>query len=321
METKASYVAVGAFVLLLGLGIVGFVVWLGALSLERETDRYLIHFTGTVTGLQVGSPVSYRGIPVGQVTEVRIDPDNIEQVEVVIEIAADTPVKVDSIASLELQGITGGVYILISGGTQDSPRLEPIEGRRLPVIRSRPSTLQQLVTNAPELLAGAARLLNNANRLLSGQNQRTITQILEDVRRVTSALAERSDSLAQTVDRLDSLTANLDGLVAEVRVDAAVISDELRTTLTTANRNIVTVVDQIEQLSRAYAGVANQIAGLIAANRESIQDFTSIGLYEFTQMVSELRGLAQNLSRVAARLERDPAQFLFGTSDQGVSLE
>ena len=74
METKASYVAVGSFVLVVAAGLIVFVTWLGKVSIDREFDRYLILFSDSVTGLQVGGAVRYRGVPVGTVSDIRLDP-------------------------------------------------------------------------------------------------------------------------------------------------------------------------------------------------------------------------------------------------------
>ena len=74
METRASYIAVGAFVLVLILGLVGFVIWVGKFRGAEQFARYDILFAGSVTGLQVDGTVRYRGIPVGRIIDIRIDP-------------------------------------------------------------------------------------------------------------------------------------------------------------------------------------------------------------------------------------------------------
>ena len=108
METRASHVAVGTFVLLLLLGLTGFVVWISKFQQAADLKRYDILFEEAVTGLELDSNVRYRGVPVGRVQDIRIDPANIERIRVTIEVRGDTPVKVDTKASLELQGLTGG---------------------------------------------------------------------------------------------------------------------------------------------------------------------------------------------------------------------
>ena len=118
METRANHVLVGSFVLALVAAAVVAALWLSKIELDRTQVRFLIYFQGNVTGLNIGSAVRYRGVPVGNVIDIRIDPENVERVRVLIEVTDDTPVKRDTIASLGIQGITGIAFIQLSGGTQ-----------------------------------------------------------------------------------------------------------------------------------------------------------------------------------------------------------
>jgi phospholipid/cholesterol/gamma-HCH transport system substrate-binding protein len=88
METRASYVVVGAVVLALLAGLVAFSLWLVEAGVDRNLARYEIAFAGSVSGLPDGGQVLYRGIPVGRVADIRIDPANVENVLVTVEIDA-----------------------------------------------------------------------------------------------------------------------------------------------------------------------------------------------------------------------------------------
>jgi phospholipid/cholesterol/gamma-HCH transport system substrate-binding protein len=96
VENRANYILVGSFVLLVVLGLFGFVIWLAKIEVDREFARYTIYFDGSVSGLSTASNVLYNGIPVGTVGSIRIDPQNPQRVRVVVDIATDTPVKKDS---------------------------------------------------------------------------------------------------------------------------------------------------------------------------------------------------------------------------------
>src|SRR6266478_1723621 len=98
METRANYVAVGAFVLAMLVAIVVAVAWLGASSFNRDFAHYDINFAGSVTGLAQGSAVRYNGIQVGRVIELRINPKNLEQVRVTIEVDPTIQIKTDAVA-------------------------------------------------------------------------------------------------------------------------------------------------------------------------------------------------------------------------------
>lgn len=321
METRASYVAVGTFVIAAIIGLVVFASWLGKVSIDREFDSYLIYFTGSVTGLQDGSSVRYRGIPVGTVTDIRIDPENVEQVRVMVDVKPGTPIVSSNVATLAIQGITGASFVEIIGGMQGDPLLQPEPGERLAVIPSQPSSLAELLENFPRLLESATRLADSASTFLSDGNLDAVSGILENVNTLTQTLSDRSQEISGAVERLESLAVNVDGIVAEARVDLARLSDRVDTTLQTVDGELSLTSAELRELARAATATSNQITAFMRENRPGINEFTSSGINEFTLMVQEMRTLATNLSRVAVRIERDPAQFLFGSSDQGIRVE
>lgn len=321
METRASYVVVGSFVLAGIFGLVLFATWLGKLSIDQQFDRYLIYFSGSVTGLQAGSPVRYRGIPVGTVTDIRIDPANVERVQVTVDVAPGTPIVVSNVATLAIQGITGASFVEIIGGVQGDPLLEPAPGERMAVIASQPSSLAELLENFPRLLESATRLADAATVFLSEENLDSVTNILSSVDALTRTLSDRSEEISTAVERLESLTVNVDGIVSEARVDLARLSDRLDTTLQTVDQELSLTGRDIRELANAATDTSNQLTVFIRENRPGIREFTGGGINEFTLMVQELRTLATNLSRVAVRLENDPTQFLFGSSEQGIRVE
>ena len=129
METRANYFLVGLFVLALVAGTFVLLMWLGRSGLQDDRVLYYIYARGSVTGLQNGAPVQYRGVPVGTVTDIAIDADNVELIQVTVAIKAGTPIKTDTVAQLQLQGITGLSFVQLSGGTREAPMLEPPPGK------------------------------------------------------------------------------------------------------------------------------------------------------------------------------------------------
>ena len=154
MENRAHYVIVGGFVIAILVGILVSIVWLTRLQFQREGAIYDIFFRGSVSGLNDGAPVNYNGVPIGRVIGIRLNSENVERIRVRIVVDAAIPIKQDAVASLETQGITGQAFVQISGGTNASPPAAIPPGRAFPVIASRPSHLQEVVTSAPQLLSG-----------------------------------------------------------------------------------------------------------------------------------------------------------------------
>lgn len=317
METRAGYVAVGGFVLLLLAGLVLFVLWLGRFQSEAQFAYYDIFFRGSVTGLQIDNPVRYRGVQVGRVVDMGIDEENIEQVRVTVEVRRGTPVKTDSVASLELQGITGVAYVQIAGGTREAPALPERADRPYPVIPSVPSRLEEIFEGAPDLVNRLNELVGRATLLFSEENVAAIGATLQNLERVTGALAATSGDMtrflaagAGAADQVRSMTAEFELLAKELRAGMGSLQSEGMET-----------VEDLRETAAAFRGVARELERLIAENREPIRDFTVTGFYELTQLLTEVRLLVASMSRVSAQIERDPARFLFGDRQRGFEAQ
>ena len=366
METKANYVIVGAFTLVLLLGLVTAVVWLADVEFDEEFSYYDLLFEGSVTGLKPGNPVRYRGVPVGVVTDMKINPDNVEQVKVTIEVPNETPIKEDSEASLEFQGITGIAFVQIAGGTHAAPKLLRVPGQGNPVIKSKPSQLQEIIEAAPELVNRVISLVDRANLLLGDANQKNFAEAMTNVNSITRSFAAGSDDIntllsdgASAVTELEKASAEVLLLVKDLRRTVGELSQMTKGTLDDSRGLLVDVRDNVnlitgdargtigeintlsKRLSKEFSGMGpytketmaavKQAAGdlsasqeelteLLAENRRPINNFTSAGLYEITQLVAEARSLMTALSRISGQLERDPARFLFGDAQRGVGV-
>src|SRR5215471_7244739 len=145
METRAHYVAVGIFVL--GAIILAFVavLWLAHAEFGEQAQRYYIYFKGSVAGLNKGSQVQYNGIPVGQVADIRVDPDNLEQIQVTVAINTSiVDIKSDARAYLDTNILNGIATIQIRGGTRQAQALQPEPGHKYPVIQPGRTELEQV---------------------------------------------------------------------------------------------------------------------------------------------------------------------------------
>jgi phospholipid/cholesterol/gamma-HCH transport system substrate-binding protein len=312
METRASHIAVGAFVLILLFGGLGFLVWVGHFSERVIESHYYTRFAGSVAGLDVNSNVLFGGIPVGHVTSVEVDPQDSALARVDMLVKADTPIRTDSVATLALQGITGGVLVEVSRGTQSAQRLKPESE-----IPSAYSSLERLLSGAPELVTKANGLLDRASTFLSSQNSAELARILTNLDHLTGQLATSSD-------HVDGLLTGADAAVTQVTATALEIQ-KLTTDLRGSTGKLVTAADKAVDQIRALAGNFNKTAvdlnGLIQDNRQPIHDFATTGLYELSSMITEVRLLAQTLNRVALEIERDPARFLFGDRQKGFEAQ
>ena len=148
METKANYVLIGAFTILVTLFLLLFALWAAKFSSDRNCREYQVIFTEPVTGLTEGGSVHYNGIAVGTVDKLSLDRNDARKVVALLKLKADAPIKVDTRAKLSQQGITGVPFIQLTGGSPGAARLEPTANSEIPIIRTEPSALQNIADTA-----------------------------------------------------------------------------------------------------------------------------------------------------------------------------
>src|SRR5215467_10612181 len=206
METRANYVMVGSFVLVILAGIFVAILWLAHTQFNQQLVNYDIYFTGSVTGLSVGAPVNLNGVQIGRVTKIGLDPINPDQVRVTIETDSQAPIKSDSVASMELTGITGIYYIEISGGTREAPPLTRQEGQPNAVIASKPSQFASLFASAPEVMNKVIQVADRLSQLLDDKNRVAIAQILANLEQVSEVAVRDADKVDGIVDDMKATT-------------------------------------------------------------------------------------------------------------------
>lgn len=316
METRAAHVAVGAFVLALVAGIIIFVVWISKFQ-QQDVVYFDVRFTGSVTGLATGNPVRYRGILVGRVGSIQIDPENPNLILVTIEVAKGTPVRTDSVASLEISGIAGVTYVQISGGGEDSAMLPQRSSPPFPEIAAKPSKLEQLFEGAPALVGRLNELADRLGELLSERNVQSISETLRHLETISSSLAGQTGGLSQ----LMTDGANAAEQIRSTSIEFQLLAQDLRSEVKEIGGVAQTAIADLEGTARSFSAVAAQLEAMLRENRTSLRDFATYGLYEATQLMTELRLLVATLSRISAQIERDPARFFFGDRARGVQVE
>jgi phospholipid/cholesterol/gamma-HCH transport system substrate-binding protein len=342
METRASYTLVGTFVLILMLALAGFVIWLAKFSSDVKYDEYNILFSGSVTGLSSDATVRYRGIPVGHVTNIEISPNDIDKIMITIQVDATTPVRTDTVASIEMQGITGVAYVQLTGGSETAPPLEPDPGESIAYITAENSALQEVFKSAPDMINSAIELMNRGSDMLSDDNRAAVTSILANISTITGELADNKDAIGALITDAQATLANVQGTTADIKQvttelsenigglmdDASKTLETLRTTLQTADTTIANAEPNIQATLADLRAAAASIKGAAAAaqnilqgNEAPINEFAQNGLYEFTQFIVDARSLVASLTQIAVQLERDPAAFLFGGNQSGYQAQ
>ncbi len=298
METKANYVLIGSFTILVTAFLLGFALWAAKYSSDKTWQRYQVIFNEPVTGLSEGSSVQYNGISVGTVEQLKLDARDPRKVQALLKLQADAPIKVDTRAKMSQAGLTGSPFIQLTGGSPAAALLRPNDRDHVPVIQTEPSALQNIADTANKLVA-------RLDKALSEENIQRISDTLENLRSTTDAIsAQRED-------------------VRQLLINARLASEDLQRTLRTADGAMTRVdreviaklpatMDKLDRAIASFESAGSNADALVSENRGPIRTFTRDGLQQLAPTLSELRVLMRDLRDIADRLDSNPAGYILG---------
>jgi phospholipid/cholesterol/gamma-HCH transport system substrate-binding protein len=308
METRASYVLVGAFVLGLVAAAVFFVLWLGRGEGGKDLVTYRVHFTGNVTGLAPGAAVRYRGISKGEVRNVDVWKERDDVIEVQIRVARDTPIYTDTVASLEVQGLTGSPFVQL----KRSPK-PGVEGKKVDasdagkiVIEGESSGLERIFEEFPKAIASVTQLADRASALLDKENQENFKSILRGASEALVSLRGLATEMTTVAREARAPVQELNNLAKRATASLGEFDKASQ------------AVDRASQNISSFMADARQI---VRDNRRPIADFAATGLYEFSLFLTDMRKFIRTFDRLLTRVESDPSQFLFGNRQRGFETQ
>ncbi len=287
METRANYALIGLFTLAVIFGAFGFVYWFTSGGQQATRKDYVVHFSGSVSGLSNGGSVLFNGLKVGEVTELGLMQKNPGQVYAKISVDARTPIKSDTTAKLEYGGLTGVASVSLLGGSASAPALP--EGG---VINAAPSELQDLLQMAQKLSVKADGFLDRANKLID-QNSSSFKSSLDHINTLTGNLADSSANLKATINAVDP---------AKVR---AIINNADQSM---AKVNALLGTGQGKTMIADISKAARSIKKL----SDSLTKFANTGLKQYQGLAVQGRKTLQEIDRTAKMLRRDPQSIIFG---------
>ncbi|GAB4065628.1 MCE family protein [Ancylobacter sonchi] len=340
METRANYTIIGLFTLLVVAAGFAFVWWFNGSASRGPRTFYDVVFNGAVSGLQTGSGVTFNGIPVGEVTALRLDAQDPRRVVATIAVQPSTPVKSDTRAQLNAQVLTGLASVGLVGGQPNAqPLREPDEGQ-LPRIQADASAMQDLVEGAKQIMGRVDDVVRRVDDLLRA-NEGKIGTVIDNVDKFTAVLGNNADNINGLITdvgaaarRIDVLAANLDKTVQ------AVDPEKVRTTvndinaftarLGTMSDKVDSILDNVNgltsgkdgqgmftEITAAAAEVRKLAANLDVRTAEltkNLNQFTGPGLRQYEALAADGRRTLSEIERVFRNLERNPRQFIFGGS-------
>lgn len=338
MEQEHRYFRLGLFVILTVALLLAVLFILGGRSLFQPTLTIETYFNESVAGLDIGSPVKYRGIPLGAVSDITSSsvayeddlPVGQRRAYIVVRMKISTTrvqikqlkneisdyVKRGLRAQTQIAGITGQLYVSLDyAGPQIPPELQFDWKPDYPYIPSAPSLTGEIIRNAQKFLAS----LNAANVETLGKNLNTLAETLNrkadklDVADLSKeALALFIDARA-TVERIDRVIANapIDDTVQRLASASAQLDNLL------ADPGLKQTVDNASALTgrlRALAASASldRIVKNLDQTIQRIDALIGDNQYDVRVIVQELRSTAENLRTLSETAKQYPAGIFIG---------
>lgn len=317
MQSQVNYALVGLFVMALGAALLGVSFWLTLGGETKTYDPYRVYFQESVAGLNLKAAVRYRGVQVGQVSAIQLNPHNPDQVDVVLDIERGTPIRRNTIATLSTRGLTGVASVELSGGNHSLP-LEKAPDQELPVIQAGPSLVARLDDAFNSILTNFDNLSKRLERLLSDDNQIALTQTLQNFSTITGAVADRADSLRQTLTHVETLTATLAGRAERLGKALDQVAGELEQTggLSTQVQATLSDIRASAQAIRKTADHFNQTSlaftALAGDGQRELQRLGQNTAPELDALLIQASDLMTTLQRLAGMLEQHPRALLIG---------
>jgi len=334
LAKRVSPTLVGAFVLGAFLIMILGLLYLGGGDWFADKRRFVIYFDNAIKGLTVGPPVTFKGVPVGRVTSLKVrynQKTGTTEIPVLIDIDPAKMITMDQREGLQpkllQQMIAQGLRAQINPESlvtnQQVVQLDffPNTTARLVEsslpygqIPSLPSAFDQLqaslgntAQSLPELAAAATVALNQVSALMSPANQQKVTHILENVEAVTGAFAAHDSDLNKTLSSLQQSTDELKHVLKD-----------LGDTIAENRKPLAEAVVRIGQTAQSVQRLSDQVDAILAEDRAAIQEFSNGSLYELSGLISDSRVLVHRANDTLDQINRDPSRFLFGNGDQGI---
>ncbi|KPH59595.1 MlaD family protein [Novosphingobium aerophilum] len=295
METRANHIWVGAVTLVLLATLAAFIIWIARIN-DTARNEYDIFFKQSVDGLAKGSGVDYAGVPVGQIKEIELWPQDPSFIRVRVKVDKKVPVTVGTTATIQ-GSFTGVADIQLEGAVKGAPLLTEPGPEGVPVIPTKRGGLGEILSNAPLLLERLATLTENLNLLMSEENRRSITGILKNTDKMTKDLSAATPQMKQTLAELqgtlnqatrtlvafEGVAGKADSLLGD---QGNSLAAQLRETLGAAQKSMETLDQTLQHAQPAFDQVSQQT---LPAAEAAIRDLraTSKALRSVTEKIDE----------------------------------
>jgi phospholipid/cholesterol/gamma-HCH transport system substrate-binding protein len=310
MYSKANYTIVGIFVLLFGAGLIWFALWIGKVGAYREFDTYRIEMTESVSGLSKDSVVKFHGVDIGRIDEIRINPKNIEKIEILVKIKRGVPIKEDMVAYVQMMGLTGLMSIEIEGGTNDAKTLQASE-EFIPTIPTAPSWMSVTKKGIGNLSDKITQLVDQGKKLLTDKNIDKLERIFDNVEKMTIHGETLELKAIDSIDEINKTVVVFRSAMHTLTEEFGALSANITEELKTANSNLGDIKKaSTPALKKLMSTVKNFNRVTLRVERSLKRgDYNLKKLFEPVLVDIEIMG--NQINDLMQQVERSPNDLLF----------
>jgi phospholipid/cholesterol/gamma-HCH transport system substrate-binding protein len=331
MENKSHALAAGFFVLIVSALVIALAAWL--IRDVKDTTTYELATQQAVNGLQEQAAVRYKGVTVGKVSRIRLDPTNPGLVVITLAVLTTAPVTRATYATLDFQGVTGLSFIQLdddgkAAGPLASP-LEPGPDGAAPRIPLRTGLLGELSEQARTLVTQLNITAEHFNKLLSDNQDLAISPMLTSVNDAAKSISTIANvleanvkplatqtttslkTLNGTLQRANTVIVKLDGLTGQVQKGVArVVGPRGTIDKVTESATIVTNVTlpRVNRLAEDVMSVT-----LPRVNRLA-EDVTSVTLPRVNRLTEDVTRAVQRIDQTTTSLSENPQALIYGNA-------
>jgi phospholipid/cholesterol/gamma-HCH transport system substrate-binding protein len=312
MDSKINYTAVGLFVILLGLVLSATAYWLATGGKNEQFTPYVVYVTDNASGLTENSHVLYRGVDVGQVKNIRIDEKNPDKIRVMIELDENVPIRTDTVAKLQLLGVTGLSVLNLTGG-KSSLALTNRNAEGVLVIPYEASIFSKLEGGASEVMVNVSRVSNQLDALMSAENIAALSSTIQNINEITTTVAQHKDDLvAMMIAGRQTLegTAKLSQSSVTLINQAAVFLDKFSQSIKGLQGVVAATQAAVTQVSAASTSTID----LTQAGSKTLGTFNDRTLPQLGGLIEQLQQASTALTQLVKQINQNPSQILYGSA-------
>ena len=287
MITRSQKVRLGVFAIVSTVILVGMLVSVLGSTVFADRDEYEIHYDISVSGLEIGAPVKYNGVRVGRVDRIWIDPKKVSQTNIALSLQEETPIKENTRAVLNVQGITGLKFIELVGGTSDTATRPPGS-----VIQAGTSIVDKLTGKAESLSIKAELLINQLIELTGGKNRELVSDMLKKAGHLMSSLDRAVGSNEAEIDELIRNSARASTRMVAAIDELRLLTKETRAALSDVGKRLRSVLDR-----KRVARILDGAQGVMDEARKRLSS------HEVGKITSSLQTLVERTDKLVNRID------------------